>query len=182
VLTATLGLAEYWLASGRKRWSRPMSEIREFLERHLQAIFDGDVPTYKATTDDQLALYEWYVVPHRIDGIPFHEFLMTEAARLNAAPMTGEALTAGERPAERPRVHFDLANYREQLYGDTAIASYTLLISTSAGAGVTVRSYNETRVIVKLAGEWRVVHVHKSPTYSTPLDPPFAAWPRSTPG
>ena len=150
-----------------------MSEIREFLEAHLQAIFDGDVAQYKATTAENLGLYEWYMVPQRIDGIPFHEFLMTEAARTNAAPMTGEALAAGrDRPAERPHIHFDLANYREQLYSDTAICSYTLLISTSAGSGVTVRSYNESRVMVKLAEGWRVVHVHKSPTYLTPLDPP----------
>ena len=27
-----------------------MSEIREFLERHLQGIFDGDVEHYKVTT------------------------------------------------------------------------------------------------------------------------------------
>jgi Calcium/calmodulin dependent protein kinase II association domain len=149
-----------------------MSEVRAFLEKHLQAIFDGDVERYKATTSSELALYEWYVVPQRIDGIPFHEFLMTEAARLNAAPMTGEAISAGlERPTERPRVHFDLANYREQRYGDMAICSYTLLISTSAGAGVTVQSYNETRVIVNLAEGWRVVHVHKSPTYKSPISP-----------
>ncbi len=149
-----------------------MSEIREFLERHLQSIFDGDIELYKATTSAELALYEWYIVPQRIDGIPFHEFLMTEAVRLNATPMTGQALTAdAERPTERPRVHFDLSNYREQRYGDTAICSYTLLISTSAGAGVTVQSYNETRVIVKLAEGWRVVHVHKSPAYNSPMNP-----------
>jgi hypothetical protein len=149
-----------------------MSDVRDFLEKHLQAIFDGDVAGYKATTAEDLGLYEWYIVPQRIDGIPFHEFLMTEAARVNAAPMTGDALAAGsERPAERPRVRFDLANYREQRYGDTAVCSYTLLISTSAGSGVSVRSYNETRVIVKLAGGWRVVHVHKSPTYQSPLTP-----------
>ena len=149
-----------------------MSQIREFLESHLQAIFDGDVARYKATTADDLGLYEWYIVPERIDGLPFHEFLMTEAARNNAAPMTGAALAAGrERPADRPRIHFDLANYREQVYGETAICSYTLLISTSAGASVTVQSYNESRVILKLAEGWRVVHVHKSPTYKSPLEP-----------
>jgi hypothetical protein len=150
-----------------------MSEIREFLERHLHAIFDGDVEHYKATTAEDLGLYEWYVVPQRIDGIPFHEFLMTEAARNNAVPMTGEALTAGvARPAEPPRVHFDLSNYREQRYGDTAICSYTLLISTCAASGVTVRSYNETRVIVKVDGAWHVVHVHKSPSWNAPFQPP----------
>jgi Calcium/calmodulin dependent protein kinase II association domain len=149
-----------------------MSDVRGFLENHLQAIFDGDVARYKATTAEDLGLYEWYIVPQRIDGFPFHEFLMSEAARTNAAPMTGDALSAGrERPTERPRIHFDLANYREQRYGDTAICSYTLLISTSAGAGVTVQSYNESRVIVKLADGWRVVHVHKSPTYKSPISP-----------
>lgn len=152
-----------------------MSEVREFLEKHLQAIFDGDVDYYKATTAEDLGLYEWYIVPQRIDGLPFHEFLMTEAARTNAAPMTGAALAAGaERPSERPRVHFDLANYREQRYGDMAICSYTLLISTSAGDGVTVRSFNESRVIAKLADGWRVVHVHKSPAWNAPFQPPRA--------
>ena len=152
-----------------------MSVVREFLEKHLQAIFDGDVDHYKATTAEDLGLYEWYIVPQRIDGIPFHEFLMTEAAQTNAVPMTGEALAAGgERPSERPRIHFDLANYREQSYGDTAICSYTLLISTSAGAGVTVRSYNESRVIVKFPNGWRVVHVHKSPAWNAPFQPPRA--------
>ena len=149
-----------------------MSDVRAFLEQHLQAIFDGDVEHYKATTAEDLGLYEWYIVPQRIDGLPFHEFLMTEAARVNAAPMTGEALAAGtDRPNDRPRLHFDLANYREQVYGDTAICSYTLLISTSVGGAVNVRSYNETRVIVRLAGRWRVVHVHKSPTYKSPIEP-----------
>ena len=36
-----------------------MSDVRDFLERHLRSIFDGDVATYKATTADDLGLYEW---------------------------------------------------------------------------------------------------------------------------
>src|SRR5688572_15045949 len=107
-----------------------MSEIRNFLERHLQGIFDYDIDLYRATTVAELSLYEWYIVPARIDGLPFHEFLMTEAALANATPLTGSGLLDSQtgRAPERPRVHFDLANYREQIYGDTAIGSYTLLI------------------------------------------------------
>ncbi|MEP7358083.1 MAG: hypothetical protein ABI847_12640, partial [Anaerolineales bacterium] len=144
-----------------------MSEVREFLEKHLQGIFDYDLALYAATTAPDLGLYEWYITPNRIDGIPFHDFLMTEAARAGATPLTGEGLldnTAGQRPAQPPRVRFDLSNYREQVYGDTAIASYTLLVSTSTGSGVTVRSYNESRVIVRFADGLKVVHVHKSPS------------------
>jgi hypothetical protein len=152
----------------------PDSDVRTFLERHLQGIFDYDLEHYKATTAEDLGLYEWYIVPQRIDGIPFHEFLMREAALANATALTGTGLMDNSaRPGqERPRVRFDLANFREQRYGDTAIASYTLLVSTSTGAGVTVTSYNESRVMVRFADGWKVVHVHKSPAYKSPLEAP----------
>jgi hypothetical protein len=147
-----------------------MSEIRQFLENHLQAIFDSDLDIYHATTAPELTLYEWYISPQRIDGLPFHDFMMTEAARPDT---TGSAL-APDGPAlkEKPRTRFDLANYCEQRYGDTAIASYTMLIQQGTPGGVVVRSYNESRVIVKFADGWKVVHVHKSPSYLAPIDPP----------
>jgi hypothetical protein len=156
-----------------------MSEVREFLERHLQGIFDYDLALYAATTATDLGLYEWYITPHRIDGIPFHDFLMTEAARAGATPLTGEGLVndRGRATGEPARVRFDLANYREQQYGDAAIASYTILISTSTGAGVTVRSYNESRVIVRFPEGYKVVHVHKSPSWNAPFQPPSNAAP-----
>ena len=151
-----------------------MTDVREFLETHLQGIFDYNLAQYASTTVPELGLYEWYITPHRIDGIPFHDFLMTEAARAGATPLTGEGLldNPAQRPAQPARVRFDLSNYREQLYGDTAIASYTLLVSTSTGAGVTVRSYNESRVMVRFPDGWKVVHVHKSPSWNAPFQPP----------
>jgi hypothetical protein len=155
------------------------TEIRAFLERHLQSVFESDLETYRATTSGDLTLYEWYITPHRIDGVAFHEFMITEAARGGAAPMTGMALATTERSAaphhhEPPRTRFDLANYREQRYGDTAIVSYTLLISQSSPHGVLVRNYNESRVIIKFPEGWRVVHVHKSPAWHAPFQPPKA--------
>jgi hypothetical protein len=151
-----------------------MSEIRQFLERHLQSIFDSDLETYHATTVPELTIYEWYVTPQRIDGVPFHDFMMTEAARLGATPLTGAARASeGERPrpAERPRTRFDLANYAEQRYGDTAVATYTLLIAQSTSSGVKVIGYNESRVIVKFPDGLKVVHVHKSPAWNAPFQP-----------
>ncbi len=151
-----------------------MSEIRAFIEEHLTHIFAYDTEHYRATTAEDLSLYEWYITPHRIDGFPFHEFLMHEAKAANATALTGDGLLDNKapRPTEPPHVRFDLANYREQRYGDTAIASYTLLVSTSAGGGTTVRGYNESRVLVKFPEGWKVVHVHKSPTYRSPIEPP----------
>ena len=57
-------------------------EIIEFLKKHLRSIQENDTKTYNETTAEDLTLYEWYVTPHRIDGIPFHEFMMkSNAAR-----------------------------------------------------------------------------------------------------
>ena len=36
-----------------------MTEVREFLEKHLQGIFDYDLAHYAATTVPELGLYEW---------------------------------------------------------------------------------------------------------------------------
>lgn len=137
------------------------AEIRSILLRHLQAIQENDLETYHATTSPELTLYEWWVTPHRLDGLHFHDFMMTENARRGA--------TFGmEGSAEASHTRFDLANLRIQCYGDTAIASYTLLLSSGTLQGVTVAAHNETRVMVKIDGRWQVVHVHKSPAYPAP--------------
>jgi ketosteroid isomerase-like protein len=70
--------------------------------------------------------------------------------------------------AGKPESRFDLANLHIQRYNDTAIASYTLLISTSLPTGVQVVAHNETRVMVQNDSSWKVVHVHKSPAWDAP--------------
>jgi hypothetical protein len=146
-----------------------MSEVRQFLEEHLQVIFEHDVEGYHRTTVPELTLYEWYVTPHRIDGLPFHDFMMQEAARDDTAGMALDPNPKSGAPLDMARTRFDLANYHEQRYGDTAICSYTLLISKGTSDGVTVVSYNESRVIIKMDGQWKVVHVHKSPAWAAPF-------------
>ncbi|MFZ5881272.1 MAG: nuclear transport factor 2 family protein [Chloroflexota bacterium] len=133
-------------------------EIRDFLLRHLQAVQENDLAAYRATTAEDLTLYEWWVTPHRLDGLPFHEFMMTSNAS------RGTVFGAEESGHTR----FDLSNLHIQRYGDTAIASYTLLVSTALPGGVKVAAHNESRVLIKLDGAWKVVHVHKSPAYAAP--------------
>jgi len=141
-------------------------EILNFLKKHLLSIQDNDIQTYRETTAEDLTLYEWWVTPHRIDGIPFHDFMM--AANAQRGTVFG-AEHEGDGPAP---TRFDFSNLHIQRYGDTAIASYTLLVSTALPGGVRVTSHNESRVMVKLDGAWKVVHVHKSPAYPAPhVDP-----------
>lgn len=143
----------------------PDTEVHEFLMRHLNAILENDVEMYHATTHEELTLYEWWVTPHRIEGIPFHDFMIESNAKRGTV---FGAETEGESTSDVSDTRFDLANLKIQRYGDTAIASYTMLVSTATQAGVEVASHNESRVLIKMDHEWRVVHVHKSPAYKAP--------------
>ena len=138
-------------------------EVIEFLKKHLQSIRENDTKTYYETTAEDLTLYEWWVTPHRIDGLPFHEFMMNSNAE--------HGTVFGAELQAKSTTRFDLSNLQIQNYGDTAIACYTLLISTSSADGVKVASHNESRVMVKINGAWKVVHVHKSPAWQAPHIP-----------
>lgn len=136
-------------------------EIHDFLLKHLQAIQENNIHAYHETTAEDLTLYEWWVTPQRLDGLPFHEFMMTSNAQRGS-------VFGAEFQGQKAKSRLDLANLHIQHYGDTAIASYTLLISTDLPEGVKVAAHNESRVIVKIDGKWKVVHVHKSPAWQAP--------------
>jgi len=138
-------------------------ELHEFLLRHLMAIQENDMPTYKETSSEDLTLYEWWITPHRIDGLPFHEFMMTSNAESGSV--------FGAEGKGKSKTRFDLANLHIQDYGHSAIASYTLMISTASADGVKVAAHNESRVMIKENNKWRVVHVHKSPAWQAPHIP-----------
>ncbi len=135
-------------------------EIHEFLLKHLMSVQENDTATYRETTAEELTLYEWWVTPNRIDGLPFHEFMMSSNAK--------RGTVFGSDAAQKADSRLDLSNLLIQRYGDTAIASYTLLTSTALPDGVHVNTHNESRVMVKLDGKWKVVHVHKSPAWPAP--------------
>jgi hypothetical protein len=149
-----------------------MTDVRTFLDAHLKSIFEADVAGYHTTTVDDLTLYEWHVTPHRIEGLPFHDFMMAEAGREDSAGIALDPSPGRDASDEEMHIRHDLANYKEQVYGDTAICSYTMLISRGTRSGVRVVSYNESRVMVKFGDSWKVVHVHKSPSWSAPFQPP----------
>jgi len=129
-------------------------EIWQFLDKHLTSVFTQDAQTYKATTSEELSLYEWFVTPHRQDGLDFHFFMIDHA-------------WAGSGD-----FRYDLLEPRLQLYGDTAVVSYTFMLTRVTGEGkLTHRTHNESRVLVKGEEGWQVVHVHKSPAWQAPHHP-----------
>jgi ketosteroid isomerase-like protein len=130
-------------------------EIWDFLHRHLHSIFALDVETYRATTGSDLSLYEWFVAPHRQDGLDFHYFMIEHA-------------WAGTTDDFR----FDLLEPRLQQYGDTAVVSYTFMLTMAKEDGIHHTLHNESRVLVRRDGAWQVVHVHKSPAWKAPREQP----------
>ncbi|WP_374688304.1 nuclear transport factor 2 family protein [Promineifilum sp.] len=128
--------------------------IWAFLDRHLRSIFTRDVDAYRATTGADLSLYEWFVAPHRQDGLDFHFFMIEHSW----------AGTDGD-------FRYDLLEPRLQRYGDTAIVSYTFMLTTAAAGGIRHSLHNESRVLIRQDGQWRVVHVHKSPAWRAPREP-----------
>lgn len=127
-------------------------EIWDFLQRHLHSIFTRDSQTYRETTAADLSLYEWFIVPHRQDGLDFHLFMIDNS-------------WSGKTDSYR----FDLLEPCLQRYGDAAIVSYTFMLSTVVDGAITHRAHNESRVLVKFPDGWKVVHVHKSPAEKSPI-------------
>ena len=130
-------------------------EIWDFLHRHLRSIFTRDAATYRATTGEDLSLYEWFVTPHRQDGLDFHFFMI-------------EHSWAGVGEDFR----YDLLEPRLQRYGDMAIVSYTFIMTVATDFDIRHTLHNESRVLVRRDGAWQVVHVHKSPAWKAPREEP----------
>ncbi len=132
-------------------------EIWDFLHHHLGSIFTRDVETYRATTSADLSLYEWFVTPHRQEGLDFHFFMIDHS-------------WAGAGTDFR----YDLLEPRLQVYGDghTAVVSYTFMLTQAGENSITHRAHNESRVLIKTPDKgWQVVHVHKSPAWQAPYAP-----------
>lgn len=134
-------------------------EILAVLNRNLQAIWDGDPEAYRATCAEDVSFFEWYVTTQRIDGLDFH----LREIRVHAQALGGGAEARTEHEILQPRV---------QVYGDTAIVTYTLLVRSVRGAQVVRTQQNETRVFHRFADGWKLVHCHKSPCWRAPHDPP----------
>lgn len=139
-------------------------ELMKVFHRHMQAILDNDVAAYHQTVIESMSMYEWWVTPHRIDGVPFHEFMMTT----NASQKT----VFGSDGLRSEQTRYDYSNLLVQEFAEAAIISFTLLVSSSTPQGVVVKAHNESRVLVRVEGVWKVVHVHKSPAWGAPHIPP----------
>ena len=138
------------------------AEILALLDRHLRCIWEGDLQTYTATTAPDVTFFEWYISTQRIDGLDFHLREMAATHRTAELRRQSGGLYQVEHEVLAPRV---------QVYGDVAIATYTLLMRYTTGQGVRHTEHNETRAFHRRQDGWQLVHCHKSPMWPAPHQP-----------
>ncbi len=131
----------------RKSASVLEKEILETLHAMLEAIFKGDGETYRKLTAPDISSFEWYIAPYRIDTVDFHLHLLAQTAR--RGPEEG--------------LRFDVLNPRVQLLGQTAVVTYSLLVTRLQEGHSSFETTNETRVFAREGDLWVMVHLHKSP-------------------
>ena len=136
------------------------TDVMAIVQRNLQAIWDADVAAYRKTCAPDVSFFEWYVTTQRIDGIDFH---------LREILVHAEALGGGSGA----RTEHELLQPRVQVFGDTAVVTYTLLVRAIHGGAVRRTQQNETRVLHRFEDGWKLVHCHKSPCWRAPHDPPL---------
>lgn len=136
------------------------TEVMAIVQRNLQAIWDADPAAYRETCAPDVSFFEWYVTTQRIDGIDFH---------LREILVHAEALGGGSGA----RTEHEILQPRVQMFGDTAVVTYTLLVRSVSDGAVRRTQQNETRVLHRFDDGWKLVHCHKSPCWRAPHDPPL---------
>ncbi len=128
--------------------------LLDLLDRSLRTIWEGDAEAYAQLTAEDVSFFEWYISPQRIDGLDFH-----------LREIQVHRLAAGQ--GESARIEHEILQPRIQVYGDTAILTYTLFLRILTSGQVRHLSHHETRVFHNFgtpdAADWKLVHCHKSP-------------------
>jgi ketosteroid isomerase-like protein len=119
--------------------------VMDAVERLLAVVARCDAETYRKLVAEDVSSFEFDIAPFRIDTLDFHMHLLKQNAQTGA-------------PA--PRI--DILTPRVQVFGNVAIASYTLLKTVQVDGKSEFRSCNESRVFEKRDGTWVMVHFHRS--------------------
>lgn len=120
---------------------------REVLDatRHLlDAIAEHDWAAYEKLCDPSLSCFEPEAGGHLVEGLEFHRFYFDQEPE-------GEP---GRTTISSPHI---------RVVGDVAVAAYNRLTQRVDPAGeCRTTATQETRVWQRTAGQWRLVHFHRS--------------------
>ena len=124
-------------------------EVREFEQKYNGAYAANDLPTYFSYLAPDFA--QW-LPSGRTDKAAYQESwtrFITGGGKVLAAELSELQIKIGPN-------------------GDTAVASYLLHVKTHSARGDSDDTYQETDVLFKRDGAWKVVYLHYSPAPKRP--------------
>ena len=117
--------------------------LHETLLQLLHSIRKGDNDFYKKHVSAELTCFEPESQGNLVDGLPFHEFFMTNFKTTDP-------------------YHLELIKPTIKVYGDTGYTAYTMVILKKTDEKAVMTKVNETRIWNRENGSWRMVHFHRS--------------------
>lgn len=122
-----------------------INEILDLNQQLLDAIALGDWATYEALCDPSITCFEPETRGHLVRGLDFHRYYFELGA------------------SEGPR-NTTMASPKVRIIGDCAVIAYVRLVQSLDAGGVPQTSqFDETRIWRLEDGQWRHVHLHRSP-------------------
>ena len=110
----------------------------------LDAIADGDWPTYAELCAEDLTAFEPEARGQRVEGLGFHKFYFDLG------------VPTGTR-------HTTMIDPKVRLLGEqAALVTYIRLVQSTSNSGPVTSRCEETRLWEKQDGTWRHVHFHRS--------------------
>lgn len=123
-----------------------INEVLELNQQLLDAIAQGDWPTYESLCDSSITCFEPEARGQLVRGLEFHQFYFDLGA------------------PEGPRTT-TMASPKVRVIGDCAVIAYVRLVQSLDESGHPRTSHcEETRVWRREDGRWLHVHFHRSPS------------------
>src|SRR3954468_11030355 len=120
------------------------AELLALTQRLLDAIADGDWPTYEELCAADLTAFEPEACGQLVEGLAFHRFYF-------------------HLPNRGQRRQTTMAAPRVRVLGDVAVVTYVRVVQSAGPDAVPVSTaFEETRVWRRQDGRWRHVHFHRS--------------------
>jgi ketosteroid isomerase-like protein len=121
-------------------------ELLRLTNKLLESITQGDLATYQELCDPSLTAFEPEAMGQMVEGLPFHEFYFK---------LDGKKRGPRQTTTCSPKV---------RVMGDAAVVCYVRLTQGIGSDGeLFTTAVEETRVWQRQAGQWKLVHLHRSP-------------------
>ena len=120
-----------------------LREIDKKLMELLDAVQQADLETYSKLVSEEVTCFEPETKGHLLRGIGLHHFFVE-----NSHPVK--------------RYHIELIDPVLRVSEDMAFSAYTLHLTEMEGESDTIKVENVTRIFHKEAGDWKMIHFHRS--------------------